>query len=175
MTEMPHGGVPQTTPAPRQGGAFVFWMLVFMGLATFAPCVILPEWRDYQALQAAEQVQQHRLDVLERAVDHKRRLLEAMRSDPAVIARLAQRDLHFHRPDAQIVPVSVPSRSPAPEEPFVPRPVEPPPLLRRALSVLPEYDYDRVFCDEETRPVVLGMSLALIALAFGLFGRHPVR
>ena len=173
MTETSHGGVQRAGRAPGQGAAAVFWMLVLMGLATFAPCVILPEWRDYQALRAAEQVRQHRLDELEREVEHERRLLQAMRSDPAVIARLAQRDLRFLRTDARAVLVSVPPEDPTPEGVFVPQPVGPPPVVVRALSMLPAYDYDRVFCDKETRPLVMGMSLALIALAFVLFGRRP--
>ena len=57
--------------SPR--GGLVFWTLIFMGLSTFAPCVILPEWRDYQAARVAEQREQHRLDQLRRTVKRDRK------------------------------------------------------------------------------------------------------
>ena len=52
---------------PKQSGAAVFWLLMLMGLATFAPCIILPQWRQYQALDMAAQIEQHHLDVLQRS------------------------------------------------------------------------------------------------------------
>ncbi|MEK7756659.1 MAG: hypothetical protein AAB385_05555, partial [Planctomycetota bacterium] len=67
--------------APR--GRFVYWMLILMGLATFTPCIVLPEWREYQALRLTEQAERHRLGAMQRVVDRERNLLEAMQSDPA--------------------------------------------------------------------------------------------
>jgi hypothetical protein len=52
------------------------------------------------------------------------------------------------------------------------RPVQPPPVIARALSYLPDYNYDRIFCEEDTRPFVMGLSVALISVAFGLFTRR---
>ena len=168
--------------SPQPNGRVVFWLLVLMGLSAFAPCVILPEWREYQALRVAEQMEQHKLDVLQRRVAHEQRLLEAMRSDPTVIGRFAQRDLGFQRRNERVIRVSF---EPAPravdttgevDAPFVPQPVQPPLIVRRVLSHLPDYDYDQIFCDDRTRPMVIGMSVALIGVAFGLFGRRgPVQ
>jgi len=158
-----------------QPGGVVFWLLVLMGLSTFAPCVILPEWRNYERLRVAEQAQQHRLDALERRVEHERRMLDAMRSDPGVIGRFAQRDLSFRRLGEQVVRVSVPATATfvdTDETPFIPRPVPPPPILEPILARLPDFDYDAVFCDDETRPIVMAMSVALVGVAFGLFGRR---
>lgn len=147
---------------------------MFMALAAFAPCVLLPEWRAYQVLRVAEQAEQHRLDSLGRVVDRERSLLEATRDDPAVIARLARRELHFRHPGEYPVLVSVPGQSTSPEEPFTPDPVLPPPALSRAAGYLPDYDYDAIFCDEQTRLVVTAMSVALIGVALWLPGGRRV-
>lgn len=156
---------------PTQGGACLFWLLTLMGLATFAPCIILPPWRQYQALEMAAQIEQHHLDALQHQVDRERRLLDAIRSDPGVVARLAQRELRFRRVDSQAVHVSVPATRVEAEAPFVPEPPRPPAVIARAVSVLPRFDYDRVFCGDQTRPIVMGMSVALIGAAFALSGR----
>ena len=151
-------------------------MLILMGLAAFTPCVVLPEWREYQALRAAEQAERHRLDEMQRVVDRERNLLEAMQSDPAVIARLAQRDLHFHRPGDKSVAVSVPLTTTALQDPFVAEPIAPPVSLARARSYLPDFNYDGLFCDDRTRPIILVMSVGLIVTAIALFsGRTPLR
>jgi hypothetical protein len=151
-------------------------MLILMGAATFAPCVILPEWREYQALRVVEQQEQYRVDQLQAAVDRERRLLEAMQRDPAVIARLAQRDLGFRRPGEQPVPVAVPEVDTTSDDPFEPKPVDPPELVARSLSRLPDFNYDGIFCDESTRPIIMVMSIALIVVAVALHsGRRSVR
>ena len=159
----------QTHRQPAEhGNGVVAWLLMLMALAAFAPCVLLPEWRAYQAVRVEEQAQQHRLDALKRVVDRERRLLEAMQSDPAVIARLAQRDLGFRYPGHRPVLVSVPASSGPTEQPFVPEPVLPPPIVARVASYLPDYDYDAVFCDDRPRLVIMAMSVALIGVALWL-------
>ncbi len=182
---------------PNRGGArVVYWLLVLMGLATFAPCVLLPQWRQYETLCMAEQLAEHRLEVLQGRIEAERRTLEALRSDPAVVARFAQRDLGFRRPFEQVIRVAA-SASPA-ATPAIPVPhrcsvtqfepdrygvspcgwrvqrPQPPALIARALSYLPNYDYDAIFCKDDTRPIVMGLSLSLIGVAFVLFSRHRV-
>ena len=160
--------------SPR--GGFVFWMLILMGLATFTPCVVLPEWREYQAVRLAEQAERHRLDEMQRVVDRERNLLEAMQSNPAVIARIAQRDLHFRRPGDTSVSVSVPLTATALPEAFVAEPIEPPVALARVRSYMPDFNYDQLFCDDRTRPIIMVMSVGLIVTAIALFStRAPVR
>lgn len=163
-----------SSDSPR--GGFVFFFLALMGVATFAPCVILPEWRDYQAARLVEQREQHRLDQLKRTVANERRRLEAMQNDPTVVARIAQRDFGFRRPDEAEVAVAVGSTEANDDgAAFVPEPVEPPAWFAQAASVLPDFDYDAVFCDERTRPIVMLMSVSLIVLAAVLFHRRAPR
>ena len=76
-----------------------------------------------RSLHEAEQVEQHRVDCLKRVVDRERGVIEALRDNPAVLARLAQRDLGFQRAGERPIPVAVPPVTRPSEKPFVPRPV----------------------------------------------------
>ncbi len=159
----------------RKGGP-VFWLLALMGIGAFAPCVILPEWRDYQAARLIEQREQNRLDQLQRIVQRERLFLDALQNDPEVVARLAQRDLGFLRMDAKVIPVQVASGVDDDDSSFVLQPVTPPEWFERASAFLPDMDYDAVFCDNRTRPIVMVMSVSLIVVAVILFHRRaPVQ
>jgi len=154
----------QPTTEQHTGRSFVSWLLIFMALGTLAPCILLPEWRTYQMMCMAEQAEQHRLDALAKVVAQERRLHEATRDDPAVLVRLAQRDLGFHQIGGQSVLVPVePSTEPA-ESAFIPHPPQMPLMLARAAYRLPDYDYDAVLCNPQLRAVVLAMSLGLIGV-----------
>ena len=163
---------PSGKPAAGYGSAVVSCLLILMGLAAFAPCVLLPEWRAYQAMQLAQQAEQHRLDSLQRVVDRERRLLDALQSDPAVIARAAQRELGFYEPGSLPVRVPVTPTGTRQDEEFVPEPVTPPPILTHMASYLPAFNYDSVFCDDHTRYVIMAMSVALIVVAMCLPSRR---
>lgn len=165
----------------QNSGGIVFWMLLILGFSVFTPCVLWPEWRDYQLLQTAQiQARQH-LDSLLEMVDQEKRLLLAMQTDPAVVARIAQRDLRFVRSGEQTVSVNVSTinvkrdyyREPVFDEKvkasyskFVP------PLLIQLAQMCPDLDYDQLFGSEETRNMLITMSISLIALSFILFGRR---
>lgn len=162
---------PREAGRPLVGG-LMFWLLVLMGFAALAPCILLPEWRHYESLKIEEQAQAHRLAMLQNRIAREQRLQEAMQRDPAVIARIAQRELGFRRPEEHAVSVSVDVVSEPADAPFTARPVRPPPIVARALSWLPDYNFDRVFCDPQARTRVMVMSVGLISVAFLLFGRR---
>jgi hypothetical protein len=149
----------------------VFWLLTIMGFAAFAPCILLPEWREYQTLRVAEQREQFRVDQIREEVAKEQRGLEALRSDPAVVARLARREFAFHQPGEGIVAVPV-AHVPEPARGFVPQAVEPPAVLQRYERYLPRLNYDVLFCEGETRILIMGMSLCLILLTVVLFTRR---
>jgi hypothetical protein len=150
----------------------VYWLLIGMALVTFAACVLLPEWRHLQTLRVAEQGERLRVEQMQALVDHERRLLEAMTSDPGVVARMAQRELGYQPVAGRAVPVMNPvdgtglAIHAAVAEP---REVVVPPI-----AAWPPLAFDRIFCDPEKRPILMGMSIALAATAFFLFGagRH---
>jgi len=182
---MPPSQTKTNTPPVAPGG-FVYWLLLLLGFSTLAPTVLLPEWREYQAIRTAEQIEEERADAMERLVDQKRAALERLQSDPAVTVRLAQRDLRYRRADQYRLAVAADGSSPGvslfdapdvlpavePQEPIVVDPVDPPVWLTRWLALLPPFNYDYVFCDEHIRPIIIAMSVALIGLAFVLYGRR---
>lgn len=166
----------QPARSDRAGG-IVFWVLLFLAMGTLAPSVIVPEWRHYRALRLAEQMEQHRLDQVQRAIERQRRQFDALRTDPAVMARLAQRELNYRRFNEVTVPVEtsmtareMPWLDAGRHEPFVPEPVTPPALIARSLAMLPDYDYEGLFCDPDARGPLMAMSVALLVFVFVALG-----
>ncbi len=150
---------------PQRGTALVSWLLIFMALAAFAPCVLLPEWRSYQAVQLAEQTEAHRVDAMQQVVDRERRFLDGLQTDPAVVARLAKRGLGFEAIGSQSVRVPVATTGAPQGPPFSPARISLPPVIANAALYLPDFDYDRVFCEEQSRSVIMLMSCALMIVA----------
>ena len=163
----------------------MFWMLITLGFVGLTPCVLLPEWRQYEALALAEQAELYRSEALRSAVDHKQAAFEALRTDPAVIARLAQRELSYEATSQRLIPVSMATENRASDGwdgfgnlgalptgvSFAHQQFAPPALIADAMAILPTFDYDAVFCDDRTRSIILAMSFGMIGLAFLLFCR----
>ena len=158
----------------RAGSSAVAWALLMLGVACFATCVLLPGWRAYQAADVAEQWEEHRLASLRKLVERDRRRLAAIRTDPGVIVRMALRELSFQNPREKHIRVAVP----APDTlavtmarrwddlpPFVTQAAEPPAPFASIASWLPALNYDRVFCDNPTRLVIMAMSVTLMGVA----------
>ncbi|MCO6438954.1 MAG: hypothetical protein J5J06_17810 [Phycisphaerae bacterium] len=152
-------------------GGMVFWGLVLLGYACLSMCVLLPEWRTWQLLRVEEQIQAYRLEDLGRSVERYRREIEALRSDPATVTRLAQREFNYHRRVEKTVSVPLVAAQSGPERTFEPEFPSPPAAIAPLVARLPAYPYDRVFCDPGVRFIVLCMSLGLIVAAFTLFCR----
>jgi hypothetical protein len=183
---MPPNTTTTLQPTRVAPSGVTFWLLLMLGFAALAPCVLLPEWRAYQAARIDEQIHRQRAEAMASMVDAQHSALQRMQRDPSVLVRLAQRDLRYRRADHR--PVSV-LESPAAQQPLMINasdvlaaevdapvqlePVQPPEWVSQRLRWLPAYDYDAVFCDKETRPVILTMSVGLIGLAMILFGRRP--
>lgn len=148
----------------------MFWLLTGLGFALLVPCVLVPEWEAYEHAAVAEQFQRYRVERLRTEVDRERRLLEAVRSDPAVVARLAQRDLGLYRKDERVVLVGAGSVDEETTEEFVPLPVRPPAFVERLARRWPA-DLAGVFCDDGTRGPIMALSTGLMVVAFALFGR----
>jgi hypothetical protein len=160
---------PPNVLAGPQPSPLVFWLLVLMGFAGLAPCVLLPEWREYQSLRLIEQREGHELAGLHRVVERRQIELDALQTDPGAVARLARRDLRFHRPGETVIGLAVRNPPPADHEPFLPQPVAPSPWLTKYAGYLPPLDYDAVFCDGRSRTTIIAMSLSVIAVALVLY------
>ena len=180
---------PMTTPTSRRrwaskheeraagdgGAGLVFWWLITMALVGFAPCMILPAWREYQEAELTERVRAARVAAATAEVDDLRRRLDAIHNDPAVVTRLARRELEFRKPGEAVVAVPV-SGVPAVGSPPTPRPetkalkrVEPPVPIARLLAYLPDFNYDVLFCKSPTRETILALSVGLFVAAFVVF------
>jgi hypothetical protein len=154
-------------PPPSRG--VMFWVLVGMAVVVFAPCVLLPVWRDYQALCYAEQVEHGRLVQARAELARQQQRLEALENDPSAIARVARRELHYRDPQEVAVPVTLGPEAPAEAVPTVVTPVEPPAVIARLVAKLPPADYDRLFCAEPTRTLLMCLAGGLVLSAFILY------
>lgn len=166
--------VQKPPPLPAGGSGFMFWILAGLAALVFAPCVLLPVWRDYQALRYAEQVERARLEQSRGELQRQQRRLEALQTDPAVIARVARRELRYRDPFEIAIPVSVQPDAPERPTPLVLDPVVPPAAVTRVVAQLPEADYDRLFCTGPTRTLLMCLSGGLLISAFVLYApRRP--
>jgi len=146
----------------------MFWLLVGLAAVVFAPCVLLPVWRDYQALQYSEQVERAGLAQARGELQRHKRHLEALQSDPAVIARVARRELRYRDPGEIAIPVSIPAEPAEQPVPLMLESVEPPASVAWVVRKLPEGDYDRLFCTGPTRTLLMCLSGGLLVSAFVL-------
>jgi cell division protein FtsB len=157
-------------PSDERAGSAMFWVLIALAAAAFAPCVILPAWRDYQSVARVEQ--QVRADVQRAAgeLERQRRRADALRRDPAVIARVAQRELGYSKPGHVSVNLGL---TPPPDaailSPVSLDPIEPPPILAGLVRRLPSLNYDAVFCDGPTRAIIMVLAGGLVMAAFVLY------
>lgn len=150
----------------------LFWGLLLLGTSGLAPAILLPQWRAYESTCVAEQREQHRHQRMADAVAQERRLLDGLRTDPALVERVAQRDLSVRPMGGDIVPVSAATHVPeGGDEGFVPAPVAPPTWVQPTLARLPALDYDAVFCEPPTRTIIIVLSLGVMCTALLLYGR----
>lgn len=170
MTDREHNvAEPAQLPPPSDGGSIMFWVLVGIAAAVFAPCVLLPAWRDYQALQYAEQVEQAGVEQARAELEQQKRNLAALQNDPSAIIRVARRELRYRDPEEIAIPVSIGAESQEEPAPVILKPVEPPSSVAWVIDKLPEADYDRLFCAGPTRTILMCLSGGLVLSAFAIY------
>ncbi len=147
----------------------MFWVLVAMAVVVFAPCVLLPVWRDYQALQYTEQVERVELERARAELERQKRHLTALQSDPATIARVARRELRYRNPKELAIPVRVAVDEPVGPAPVELTPVEPPEVIASIVDRLPDTDYDRLFCPGPPRTILMCLAGGLVLSALVLY------
>ncbi len=149
----------------------LFWSLVSVAVVLFAACALLPEWRETQEYAAQRDVMQVRVDEVRGRVERQERTLDALRTDPLVIQRVAERELRFAHPGEELLfmppqPQAVVKEGLRAAE----RDPEPAPYLPSALAVrLPGGSWVKVFYDSPDREVCLTMAAVLFVTAFWLF------
>ncbi len=143
--------------------SLMFWVLATMGVAAAVPCILGPPIETYRALLAIEQHEESVTRRMEERITRQVSLKDALRTDPQVNVRLAQRQLAY-RPPGRLASLDISGLDyPAPVVAEV----------RRADSVaLPRWmawfvprSFAGIYTGERTRQIVLVMSLSLIVFA----------
>lgn len=150
----------------------MFWLLVIPASIVFAACVLAPVWEDYRAMALAEHLETAAVDRMRADIERLERELEGLRNDPAVIARVAQRDLGYHRSNRDIVYVAPSPPAHEFELAFSDRETEPPSSVDAYLNRLPLAKHRDAFLDARTRIRLMCLCGAVAAAAFILY---PVR
>lgn len=161
---------------PPVGHAMMFWVLLLLGFATFAPCVLLPAWVRYEEMYQQEQVMTARVDALKKEKVRQERTIGALRTDPAVNERVAVRELRYKRPGERMENVTIEAGHDESLDIIEPIHVnvvihepQPPALAAWLNRFLPELPLREVFCASPSREVSLSMSIGMMVLAFWLY------
>ena len=141
----------------------MFWVLATMGVAAAVPCLLARPIETYRALLAIEQHEESVTRRMEERITRQVSLKDALRSDPQVNVRLAQRQLAY-RPLGRLAYLDSSGLDHAtPVVVGVTRadPVE----LPRWMACFVPRRLASIYTGEHTRQVVLVMSLSLIVFA----------
>ncbi len=162
----------------------LFWLVALTGFAALAPCLVLPPWVEYQAQLARRKEAEEYVTVLKARAEAKQKQIEHLQHDEAYLLRVAQQEFGgaIRTPNAETVFIG-----PSPEG-SEPLPGVGPTLANDPCSrdVLPElsafieeaslrYPYTRLFVQDSTRPVLMGMGTLLLVTAVVLLGRAGLR
>ena len=155
-----------------RGAALLFWLMALTSVAALAACLILPPWLEHQAaLQLHAEARRHvaeleaRLQVLEKQIAH-------LRNDPAYVERLAHEEFGIATPGVQTILLERSASAashPAGDHTSAPT-VGPGEEATPELSALVAEALERrplvsVFVLDQTRPIVMAMSAALLLAA----------
>ncbi len=141
----------------------MFWVLATMGVVAVVPCILGPPIEAYRGLLAIEKHEESVTRRLEERITRQVSLKEALRTDPQVNLRLAQRQLAY-RPLGRLAYLDGSSLDyPTPVVAEVTRadPVE----LPRWMACFVPRSLASIYTGKSTRQVVLVMSLSLIVFA----------
>jgi hypothetical protein len=162
------------------GAGLVYWMLIGLSVATLAPCLILPAWRAYQSAEGFRLATGLEVERGAATIARLQRQHDALAADPGVIARLARRELAYREPGEEVVlhaPVDMLERlrqeqvdlpSVVPDVSQVAA-VKPPVAVARLVRLLPEFDYDTLFCTSPNRSMLMTMACGLFLAAIIIF------
>jgi hypothetical protein len=169
---------------PSLANTLLFWLMLILGTAGLAPCLVLPAWLERQAQLECLRAREVYLAGLQQRLEVVRKQIEHLNDDPAYIIRLAEEE--FGRaikvPDVETIWIDAGSAE-APSPP----PVPVAPLPDEADQLWPEldtfidaamcrYPEAQLFLDPRTRPWIMGTGGGLIVLAIvllGLSGHRP--
>ena len=146
----------------------MFWLLAGAGVVAAAPCFVVPPIDAYRGLLDLEARERAVVDRLEERIERQAELQNALRCDPMVNFRLAQRELRYRQPGrvaylpnltgAQIGYSRVPQRA------------EPGGHLPEWMNRLYPRRWSAVYQHSNARRSILLMSFAMIVFALATYG-----
>jgi cell division protein FtsB len=154
----------------------MFYVLTLAAMAIFAPCVLVPIWRDVQKLNEDERTMAGVVAQLRLRIDRNDERITALQSDPQVIDRVARRELnrqaadekHIRWTSAELAAVrrgTTREVVPMPEVPPVAMPV----WIEAAGHWLPGWASSDLFAKSPNREMMLVMAGSLLLAAFVLY------
>ncbi len=165
---------------PSAVNTLLFWLMLLLGTAALAPCLVLPAWLERQAQLACLQARQAYLDGLQARLRTARIQIEHLNNDPAYILRLAEQDFGgaIKVPDVETIwidPGPLPADATGPPVAAGSPPAESPEPLWPELDDFIDqgvrrYPEAQLFLDERTRPWLMGTGGGLIVAAIILLG-----
>jgi len=162
----------------------LFWVIALAGFVALAPCLVLPPWLEYQAQLVRRKEADEYVAALKARAEGKQKQIEHLQHDEAYLLRMAQQEfgMAIRTPNSETVFIGP---SPAGSEPpggVGPTIADDP----NVCDVLPElsefiekasarYPYTRLFVQDSTRPVMMGIGALLLLTESGLLGRAGLR
>jgi len=168
--------VPTTLRRTHRGPTVLCWLMLLAGGAALAACLILPPWREAHELRAEHAAAEQRLAELEHRLTVVTQQVEHLRNDPSYLERLARQEFGEPPPDVDFTPLELEpaAQDPASEDAPAAAEEDTGDALEQAAQRNPIVS---VFVLDETRPIVMVMSgaMMLVALVLLLRGGAPDR
>jgi len=165
------------SPASRSADV-MYWLMLLLGGAVLAPCLILPAWLEYRAsldlkTLRLREVARHQAEIVQ-----LRQQREHLETDDAYVLRLARKDLNVDTPGVERIHVDT---TDAPEDdPGLPASAAAdavdelaPEVSDLVERVLVRYPLARMFAHPATRPPLMIIGGGLIVSAIVLLGGPP--
>lgn len=149
----------------------LFWLMFGLGGGCLVLSVYLPQWLAYRDLRHRHQTAVHRVADLESQLTMAAKQIEHMQNDPAYIARLAHRQLGVEEKNSQSIGVDAlaPPQSQASDLRDAGSAAHVEEVVETAAHTHPVLS---LFVLEQTRPIVMGMSAALVVAALALLNQR---
>lgn len=158
----------------------LFWTLTALALGGLAPCLILPAWTDYQQALRLQAVRRNSAERLAAEVAAQQKQIAHLQNDVAYRERVLYEEVGIDPPGIETILVDRRTRPRENNNAAARRRSAPidddifPTLTTVAVSAMERYpNWTHVFILDQTRPLVMGMSGALLISTILLLGGRP--
>jgi hypothetical protein len=158
----------------------LFWLVILLGTAALAPCLILPAWLERQAQLEYLHAHEEYLAALRYRLQATQKQIEHLNNDPAYLLRLAEQEFGggIAVPNVETIlidpgPAASGTTPPsaASADPNAPRDEKLLPELTAFLDqAVQRHPYAQIFVDSRTRPLLMGIGGVLLLTGIVLLG-----